>query len=61
VQELKSTVREQATVIAQQRESFKSKLAKQEKQIEALTSGLQKGNAQLEMNKSAPRVAANAR
>jgi hypothetical protein len=61
MQELKSTVREQATVIVQQRQSFESKLAEQEKQIEALTSGLQKVNAQLEMNKNAPRVAANAR
>jgi hypothetical protein len=61
VQELKSTVREQATVIAQQRKSFESKLGEQEKQIEALTAGLQKVNAQLEMDKSAPRVAANAR
>jgi trimeric autotransporter adhesin len=49
VQELEATV-------AQQQKSFQSKLAEQDKQIEALASGLQKVSAQVEMSKPAPRV-----
>jgi Chaperone of endosialidase len=45
--------------IAQDQKSFESKLAKQEEQIEALTSSLQKVNAQVEMIKAARRVVAN--
>ena len=47
VQDLEATV-------AQQQKSFESKLAKQDKQIEALTSGLQKVSAQIELNRPAP-------
>ena len=47
VQDLKSTVAKQEATIAQQQTSFQCKLAEQEKQIEALTSGLQKVSAQL--------------
>jgi len=36
-----------------------SKVAKQEKQIQALTSGLEKVSAHLEMTKSAPQVVSN--
>ena len=36
-----------------------AKIARQEKQIEALTAGLQKVSAQLDLNKSAPQTAAN--
>jgi hypothetical protein len=35
-------------------------IASQQKQIEALTSGLQKVNAQLELNKLAPQTVKNA-
>jgi hypothetical protein len=56
---LKSTVLSQQSVIAQQRESFERRLAEQEKQIKALTSAVEKVNAQLEMNNNTPRVAAN--
>ena len=52
VQELEATV-------AQQQKSFESKLAGQHKQIEALTSGLQKVSAQVEMSKLAPQVVNN--
>jgi len=45
VQELKSTAAKQETTIA-----------KQQKQIEALTAGLQKVSAQLELSKSAPQM-----
>jgi Chaperone of endosialidase len=59
VQELKSTVFSQQSVIAQQRESFERRLAEQAKQIKALTDAVEKVNAQLEMNNNTPRVAAN--
>jgi len=59
VQELKSTVAKQETSIAQQQKSFQSKLAEQEKKIEALTTGLQRVSAQLEMSKSAPKTVLN--
>ena len=52
IADLKSTV-------AQQQKSFQSRLAEQEKQIETLTSGLQKVSAQLEIIKPAQRVIAN--
>jgi predicted ribosome quality control (RQC) complex YloA/Tae2 family protein len=43
----KTTITQLESTIAEQHESFESKLAQQEKQIEALTSGLQKVSAQL--------------
>jgi hypothetical protein len=48
----------QVTVV-QQREGFEAKLAKQQKQIEMLTAGLQKVSAQLEMSKAAPQTVLN--
>jgi Chaperone of endosialidase len=61
VQELESTVLGQQSIIAQQQESFQRRFAEQEKQIRALTSAVERVNAQLEMNNSAPRVAADER
>jgi hypothetical protein len=52
VQELQATV-------AEQQKSFESKLAGEQKQIDALTAGLQKVSAQLEVSKPAPQVAEN--
>jgi hypothetical protein len=62
VEKLEATVR-------QQQKSFQSKLAEQEKKIEALTSGLQRASAQLaaaspsdgglEMSKFAPKTVLN--
>jgi hypothetical protein len=40
-------------------QDLKSTVAKQEKQIEALTTGLQKVSDQLELSKSAPRTVLN--
>ena len=40
-------------------EKLEATIAKQQKQIEALTAGLQKVNAQLELSKSAPRTVLN--
>jgi hypothetical protein len=45
--------------VVQQQEKFQSKLAEQQKQIEALTEGLQKVSTQLEASKPAPQVAEN--
>jgi hypothetical protein len=45
--------------VEQQRKDFEAKLAKQEEQIEALTTGLQKVSAQIEANKPAPEVVVN--
>jgi hypothetical protein len=59
ITELNSRVAKQEAVAAQQEKSFQSKLAEQDKQIEALTSGLGKVSAQLEMRKSAPQVVSN--
>jgi Chaperone of endosialidase len=53
------TVQEQKATIAQLKHDFESKLAQQQKQIEALTTGLQKVSDQLELSKSAPRTVLN--
>jgi trimeric autotransporter adhesin len=50
------TVQEQKATIAQLKEDFQSKLTEQQKQIQALTVGLQKVSAQLELNKPAPQT-----
>jgi len=67
--ELKLTVARQQAEIAQQEKSFQSRLVEQDKQIEALASGLERVSAQLavaspsrgglEMSKAAPNVALN--
>jgi hypothetical protein len=59
VQELKFTVRTQEGIIAQQQKSFESRLTEQQKQIEALALGLQKVNAQVEMNRPATKLVLN--
>ena len=56
VAELECTLQEREAIIAQQEKSFESKLAEQEKQIEALVSGLQKVSAQIEMSKPATKI-----
>ena len=61
VQELKSTVMGQQSVIAQQRQTFERRLAEQEKQINALTGVVEKVALQLETNSNASRVAAGQR
>jgi hypothetical protein len=43
----------------QQRKEFEAAIACQQKQIEALTAGLQKVSAQLELSKSAPQTVIN--
>ena len=50
---------EQEATIAHLKQDFQSKLAQQQKQIEALTEGLQKVSAQVELNKVAPQMVKN--
>ena len=45
--------------IAQLKQDFHSKLAEQQKQIEALSAGLQKVSAQVETSRAAPQVVNN--
>jgi hypothetical protein len=45
--------------LAQQQTSFESKFAYQQKQIDALTAGLQKVSAQLAVSKPAPQTVLN--
>ena len=59
VQELKSTVAKQEAIIAKQQNGFESNIARQQKQIQALTAGLEKVSAQLEVSKPAPPVVNN--
>jgi hypothetical protein len=59
VQELKSTVAKQEEVILQQKKDFQAIASQQQKQIEALTAGLQKVSAQLELGKPAPQTVKN--
>jgi hypothetical protein len=59
VQELKSTATTQKAIIAQLKQDFQSRLAEQQKQIDALTAGLQKVSAQLEVNKPLPQIVAS--
>jgi hypothetical protein len=47
--------------VEQQRKDFEAALAQQQKQIEALTAGLQKVSTQLEVAKSAPQTVLNNR
>ena len=66
VQELKSTATTQEanttqlrSTLMQQEKTFQATVSQQQKQIEALTAGLQKVNAQLELRKSAPQTVLN--
>jgi hypothetical protein len=53
------TLAKQEADMTQQRRDFEMTIARQQKQIEALTAGLQKVSAQLELSKSAPQTALN--
>ena len=45
--------------VEQLKKNFEARLTEQQRQIQALTSGLEKVNAQLEVSKLAPQVARN--
>jgi len=59
VEEQEQKLQKQEATIMWQQKDFESKFAQQQKQIEALTAGLQKVSAQLEANKPAPQVVLN--
>jgi hypothetical protein len=52
-------VQDLEAMVAQQQKGFESKIAHQQEQIEALTAGLQKVSAQVEMSRPAPQMAVN--
>jgi septal ring factor EnvC (AmiA/AmiB activator) len=58
-EEQQAVIAELKSTIAQQQTSFQSKLTKQQEQIEALASGLQRVTAQVEMSKHAPQMVVN--
>jgi len=59
VRGLKSIVAKQEMTIEQQQKDFQAAAARQQEQIEALTAGLQKVSAQVELNKLAPQMVAD--
>jgi len=61
VEEQQASIAELKSRVAQQQQGFEAKLAKQQERIEALTAGLQKVSAQLELNKHAPQTVSNNR
>jgi len=54
VEAQQATIAELKSTVARQQKGFESKLAKQEKQIETLSAGLQRVGAQFEVSKAAP-------
>ena len=59
VEEQQATITQLKSAVAQQEKNFQATAAQQQQQIEALTTGLQKVNAQLEATKPAPQVVNN--
>jgi hypothetical protein len=63
VEKLEVTVAQQRkdfrAATTQQQKEFESKIAHQQNQIEALTAGLQKASAQIQLSKLVPQVAEN--
>jgi len=59
VEEQEETITELESTVGQQQTNFQSKLAEQEKQIEALAVGLQKVMAQVEMSEPRQTVVGN--
>jgi predicted nucleic acid-binding Zn-ribbon protein len=57
ITQLKASDAMQEALIAQQQKDFASAIAKQQREMKALTSQIQKVSARLEATKSAPRVA----
>jgi uncharacterized coiled-coil protein SlyX len=59
VKKLKSKIAKQEATIAQQHKDFQVTAAQQQKQLEALTAGLQKVSAQIEVSKPLPQMVVN--
>ena len=58
-QEQEATIAQLKSAVAQQQKEFQSTIAKQERQIQALTAGLQKVSDRLEATEAAPRLVTN--
>src|SRR5207244_4210074 len=56
VEQQEATITQVKSTVAQQGKDFQATAVQQQKQIEALTTGLQKVSAQLEASKPAPQV-----
>ena len=61
VTELETTVVQLKSTVAEQQKDFKAAAAHQQEQIEALTAGLQRVSAQVEMSRPAPQMVLNNR
>jgi hypothetical protein len=61
VQEQEVTITGLKSTVAQEQNDFQSKFAEQQKEIKALTTGLEKVNNQLELSKPAPQIVGNNR
>jgi len=59
IEKQQATIADLQVTVAEQRKSFQLRLAEQQKQIEALTSGLQRVSAQLELNRAKPQSVAD--
>jgi len=59
VEEQQKTIAQLKSAVAQEQEGFSVKLAQQRRQIAALTAGLQKVSAELDLNKLSPRTVQN--
>jgi len=59
VEEQQRTIAGLKSTVAEQQKSFQARFAEQEKQVEALASGLQKVSAQIEMNRSVAQMVDN--
>jgi uncharacterized coiled-coil protein SlyX len=61
VEEQEATITQLKCTVAQQRKDFQAAVTQQQEQIEALTAGLQRVSAQVEMSRPAPQMALNNR
>ncbi len=59
IAEQESTIAELKATMAKQQDAFGSKIAQQQKQIEALTASVQKVSDQVALSKPAPQLVAN--
>ena len=59
VEQQDATITQLKSTVAQQQKDFQATAARQQKQIEALTDGLQKVSAQVEMSRPAPQMVLN--
>jgi uncharacterized coiled-coil protein SlyX len=59
IEDQQATITELKSTVAQQHKDFQATAAHQQKQIEALTTGLQKVSAQLEVSRPAPQTVLN--